>query len=257
MGEVIAANTELSIVDECDDWLVVNKPAPLIIHPTSKKVEPSLLGELNRLLDRRGEVSGTLSIINRLDRETSGLVLVARTPQAARAFGKAMMRREIEKRYLAIVRGWPDWEEQLVDAPIAHRSEREFSRVWVMQMVHPEGKPCRTRLDVQRRFERDGEKFALLGVQTETGRMHQIRVHCAHVGHPLVGDKIYGGDESCYLKFIGNGWTAELQEKLLLPRQALHACFLAASVDEAPREWSCPLPSDLAGFLVGGSDGNL
>jgi 23S rRNA pseudouridine1911/1915/1917 synthase len=254
MGEVIAANTDISVVEECEDWLVVDKPAPLIIHPTSKKVEPSLLGEVNRHLEERGEVPGTLSIINRLDRETSGLVLMARNPPAARAFGKAMMRREIEKRYLAIVRGWPEWDETLVDAPLIRRGEVEFSQVWVMQKVHPEGKPCRTRFFVERRFERAEGRFALLRVVTETGRMHQIRAHCAYAGHPMVGDKIYGGDERCYLKFIGNGWTEDLRERLLLPRQALHASFLALPVGDERREWSAPLPPELGEFLVGGED---
>lgn len=256
MGEVIAANTNLSVVEATGDWLVVDKPAPLIIHPTSKKQEPSLLGELNRWLEERGEPSGGLSIINRLDRETSGLVLVARNQPTARAFGKAMMRREIAKEYRALVRGWPEWEETLVDAPIAHRSEKEFSRVWVMQMVHPEGKPCRTRLQVEKRFERPEGRFSLLHVVTETGRMHQIRVHCAHVGHSLVGDKIYGGDERCYLKFINHGWTEELREKLLLPRQALHASYLSAPFGDDRLSWRCPLPAELEQFVVGAAGDN-
>ena len=128
------------MVEETDDWLVVDKPAPLIVHPTNTKQEPTLLDELRMSLERRGEESGGLSIINRLDRETSGLVLVARTPHAARTFGKAMMRRQIGKAYRAIVSGWPDWEERRVEGPLLRRGEKEDVAIWVKQMVHPDGK---------------------------------------------------------------------------------------------------------------------
>ena len=190
MDRVIAVRTDLRMVDESADWLVVDKPAPLIVHPTSAKVEPSLLGELNALLERRGEETGTLSIINRLDRETSGLVLVARTPVAARHFGKAMQRREIGKRYRALVWGWPEWDEHVVDGPILRRGEVEEGPVWVKQVVHPDGRPCTTRLAVDRRFENAEGRFSEISVVPETGSMHQIRVHLSYAGHPIVGDEL-------------------------------------------------------------------
>lgn len=250
MGRVIAVDTEFSVVEETADWLVVDKPAPLIVHPTSQKKEPTLLCGLNAMLAERGEETGGLSFINRLDRETSGLVLVARNSGAARQFGKAMMRREIGKEYRAIVRGWPEWEQVRVDGPILRRGEVvENVRVWVRQMVHAEGKPCVTDLAVERRIERDEGRFSLLRVTTETGRMHQIRVHCAHVGHPIVGDKIYGGNEECYLDFMESGWTQALRRELLLERQALHASHLTASWDGSLREWYAPLPAMMAEFL--------
>ena len=250
MRRVIAVDTDFSVVEETADWLVVDKPAPLIVHPTSQKKEPTLLCGLNAMLEERGEEAGGLSFINRLDRETSGLVLVARNSVAARQFGKAMMRREIGKEYRAIVRGWPDWEEQRVDGPILRRGEVvENARVWVRQTVHPDGKPCVTHLSVERRVEREEGRFSLLRVTTETGRMHQIRVHCAHVGHPIVGDKIYGGNEDCYLEFMESGWTEGLQQELLLERQALHASHLTAVWDGCSREWQAPLPEMMAAFL--------
>ena len=229
--------------------MVVDKPAPLIVHPTSRKKEPTLLGEMNAMLEARGEEPGGLSIINRLDRETSGLVLVARTPGAARAFGKAMMRREISKEYRAIVRGWPEWELLRIDAPILRLGELEESLVWVRQAVRVGGKPSVTTLEVLRRIERREGKFSLLRVTTETGRMHQIRVHCAHAGYPIVGDKIYGGDENCYLEFMEGGWTESLRDRLLLDRQALHASGLTVPWGGVPRDWEAPLPADLAVFL--------
>lgn len=250
MSRVIAARTDFSVVDETADWMVVDKPAPLIVHPTSKKKEPTLLCGLNAMLAARGEETGGLSFINRLDRETSGLVLVARHSGAARVFGKAMMRREIGKEYRAIVRGWPDWEDQRVDGPILRRGEMvDDVRVWVRQMVHPDGKPCVTHLAVERRVERAEGRFALLRVRTETGRMHQIRVHCAHVGHPIVGDKIYGGDEECYLEYMESGWTERLRQELLIERQALHASHLSAEWDGERRDWVAPLPGEMAAFL--------
>ena len=103
--ETIAVRTDIHIVELAEHWLVVEKPAPLIVHPTNEKPEPTLLGEVNSWLAERGEEGGTLSILNRLDRETSGLVLMSRTRGAARQFGKAMERREIGKEYLAVVDG--------------------------------------------------------------------------------------------------------------------------------------------------------
>lgn len=250
MSRMIAARTDFSVVDETTDWLVVDKPAPLIVHPTSKKKEPTLLCGLNAMLAARGEETGGLSFINRLDRETSGLVLVARNPGAARIFGKAMMRREIGKEYRAIVRGWPDWEELRVDGPILRQGEIvDDVRVWVRQMVHSDGKPCVTNLGVERRIERAEGRFSLLRVTTETGRMHQIRVHCAHVGHPIVGDKIYGGNEECYLEYMESGWTKGLARELLMERQALHASHLNADWGGERREWAAPLPEEMAEFL--------
>jgi 23S rRNA pseudouridine1911/1915/1917 synthase len=250
MSRVIAARTDFVVLEETADWLVVDKPAPLIVHPTSKKKEPTLLCGLKAMLAARGEESGMLSFINRLDRETSGLVLVARNAGAARVFGKAMMRRQIGKAYRAIVRGWPDWEELRVDGPILRRGEiEEEARVWVRQMVHPDGKPCVTNLRVERRIERPEGRFTLLQVTTETGRMHQIRVHCAHAGHPIVGDKIYGGNEECYLKYMESGWTAELRDELLMERQALHASRLNVDWNGERRDWESPLPDEMTAFL--------
>ena len=118
MDQNIAVRIDFRLVDESADWLVVDKPAPLIVHPTSEKKEPTLLGEVNAMLAERGEETGTLSLLNRLDRETSGLVLFSRSPQAARHFGKAMERREIRKEYAAIVSGWPESRANVIP-PIA------------------------------------------------------------------------------------------------------------------------------------------
>jgi len=115
--------------------------------------------------------------------------------------------------------------------------------------VHDTGTPCRTVFQVLRRFEQaDGRPFALIACQPVTGRMHQIRVHLSHLGHPVVGDKMYGADETCYLDFIVTGWTDDLQHRLLLKRHALHSARLELEGEDA---WEAPLPDDMAGFVAG------
>jgi 23S rRNA pseudouridine1911/1915/1917 synthase len=116
--------------------------------------------------------------------------------------------------------------------------------------VHPEGAAAQTRFVVERRFaatQYDGAPVCLLRAFPETGRMHQIRVHAAQLGHPLVGDKIYGADENCYLRFIETGWTPELAAALWLPRHALHAAIM--SIESEQLRWAAPLAPDLATFL--------
>jgi 23S rRNA pseudouridine1911/1915/1917 synthase len=183
-----------------------------------------------------------------LDRETSGLVLVAKTAAAAREFGLLMQRRVLRKEYLAIVWGWPEWEHKLVDTPLDRQGKHQHSLIWLKQMIHAAGAPAQTEFFVERRFRKStfcGEQFSVIRAVPRMGRTHQIRVHLASIGHPVVGDKIYGPDERLYLRFIETGWTHELEQRLLLPRHALHSAKLAI---EEEREWTSALPPDLAEF---------
>ncbi len=237
-----------TVVAEAADYLVVDKPPFLLVHPTKPGQARTLWGELRALLAYELANGGQVSLVNRLDRETSGLVLVAKTAQAARQFGIAMQGQRIAKEYLAIVWGWPVWERQVVDLPLARQGAHRASAIYLKQAVHPKGATAITEFGVEHRFRRHttaGEKFALVRAIPRTGRTHQIRVHLAAVGHPIVGDKIYGPDEQLYLRFIETGWTPELQQQLLLARHALHSAKLAI---DGIGEWTSGLPPDIARF---------
>ena len=230
------------VIAETDDYIVVDKPPFMQVHPSKPGDTGTLWDELRGLLAYEIANGGQVSIINRLDRETSGLTLIAKHPTAACDFHQRMERREVAKAYDAIVFGWPAQDAWTVDAPILRQGEIATSRVWVKQCVHPDGAAARTEFTVRRRFEKDGAAFALVRAKPETGRMHQIRVHLAHSGNPIVGDKLYGVSEDCYLEFIETGWSAALEARLVISRQALHSGLLCA----AGNEWTSPLAPDLA-----------
>lgn len=240
---------DFAIVSESDDFIVVEKPPFLLVHPTKPSAARTLWGELKQLLAFEIANGGQVSIVNRLDRETSGLVLVAKNAAAARRFGLLMQEQRIAKEYLAIVWDWPEWESRSVDAPLARQGAHGLSPIWLKQTIHPLGAAARTDFRVEERFTRGAgrERFAIIRAFPQTGRTHQIRVHLASLGHPIVGDKIYGPDEQLYLEFIETGWTPKLERQLLLPRHALHSAAL--EIDGGER-WSSPLPSDLAAFFL-------
>jgi len=239
------------VIDESTDWIVVDKPAPLIVHPANNKPEPTLLGGLEQLLAYEIRIGACLGIVTRLDRETSGVVLVSKHTAAARELGRIFERREAKKQYLAIVSGWPEVDTWVCAEPIVRAGELGPSEIWVRQMISPLGRDCRTRFQVERRFERGTLKFSQIRCFPETGRMHQIRVHLAASGFPIVGDKLYSGDGSEYLKWMSMGWTPELQESLFLPRHALHASVLEIPWLGRWLRWEADLGNDLVEFIEG------
>jgi len=241
--------TTFHVVAESLDWIVVEKPPFLEVHPSKPNGRRTLWDGLRELLAYEIVNGGQVSIINRLDRETSGLTLVAKHRDAARSFCREMEARRITKEYLALVWGWPEADAFAVEAPILRQGDRQPSTIHLKQMVHPDGARAFTDFRVERRFTLEtsaGSRFALVRAFPRTGRMHQIRVHLAHAGHPVVGDKIYGPDDGCYLEFIRTGWTPALASRLLHPRHALHSAALA--VPSHGLAWRSALPPDLTAW---------
>ena len=246
--------SEPTLIAERADFLVVAKPPHLLSHPTRPDGAPTLLGWLQEKFP--GEF---VALVNRLDRETSGTVLVARSPETASRLGSMTMRREIHKYYLSLVSGLVEAEHGMIDAPIGRLGISEENPIWLRRGVIPfddlQGRKtaeARTefwRLAVgDRRPEVDGyqsKSISLLRLQAHTGRLHQLRVHLAHIGHPVIGDKIYGPDANLYLKFIAEGWTEEHQRVLGLPRHALHAHELRFAWNGEELTFTAPLPDDM------------
>ena len=240
-----------AVLDESADWLVVDKPPHLAVHPSKPGCGFTLWDGLRELLAYELANGGQVSLINRLDRETSGLTLIAKTAAMARTLSLEMMARRVEKEYLALVWGWPESDEFTVDAPLLRQGAVGPTRIYLKRMVHPDGAAARTRFRVERRITgatTAGGRFALVRAFPETGRTHQIRVHLAHAGHAVIGDKLYGPDEGCYLEFIQTGWTPALAARLLLPRHALHSAALR--LPALGLAWVSPLASDLAAWMA-------
>jgi len=240
---------DFEILGETSDLLAVNKPAGLLVHPTKPDGTRTLWDALRELLGYEMANGGQVSLVNRLDRETSGVVLVAKSAAAARTAGLAMQQGKIRKSYLAIVCGWPG-DAFEVDAPILRLGEVGETTIHLQRAVHPSGSPARTQFRVLSKIQRREGPFALVSAVPLTGRTHQIRVHLAHSGHAVVGDKIYGPSPGCYLEFIRTGWTASLAERLLLSRHSLHSAEIALDWQGSQLSWACEMPADMKGFLT-------
>lgn len=220
------------IIHEDADLLVINKPADLVCHPTKGDEYSSLISRVRLYLGAESKPH----LVNRLDRETSGVTVAAKNAGAAGELGKIWETRSVEKEYLAIVHGHMREEHGLIDAPLG---KDEQSVVAIKDCVRPDGTPAQTEFWLQQRFSRAEGDFTLLRLLPKTGRKHQIRIHLAHLGHPIVGDKIYGGDETLYLALVERRLTEEQRARLILPNHALHASAVRFEWRGQPVEFRC------------------
>ncbi len=223
------------IVFEDERLLVVNKPGDVVCHPSKAGPWSSLVGALREYCSLP-----TVHLVFRLDRETSGIVVLAKDSEMASRLQVAMQKRRVGKVYLALLVG-EITEPVTVNEPLG---DDVHSVVFLKSAVTPDGQPSVTHFTPLAR----GGGLTLARVVTETGRKHQIRAHAQWIGHSLVGDKIYGPDARCYLEFIEHGWTPSLAEKLLLPRQALHCAEIDLRTAGIERVFTAPLPKDLCDF---------
>lgn len=236
----------LGVLFEDQDLLAVDKPPMLPVHPSGRHLSDTLI---QRVHARYGadqlERDARPRLCHRLDRETSGIVLVGLHPRAHSEVRRQFEEHEVEKEYLAIVQGAPQQEYGTVDLPIG---SARGSAIGLKMACRPDGDQARTDWRVLER--RRG--CSLVRCKLFTGRQHQIRVHMEAIGHPLVGDKLYGYGEEFFQKYNDDELTPDDIAKLELPRQALHHCRLALTHPRTGErvEIASGLPPDLVAFLA-------
>ena len=202
------------ILHEDADLLVLRKPAGLVCHPTKGDEYSSLVSRV------RIHLGFEPHMIHRLDRETGGVMVFAKTDEAGAELRSLWAAGLVTKEYVALVRGRMPTGEGFIDAPLGREVS---SAVAIKDCVRPDGASARTRWRAERSIERCGSVFSRVRVWLDTGRKHQIRIHLAHLGHPIVGDKLYGGDERIYLDFVGGQLSDAQRGFLEVPFHALHA----------------------------------
>ena len=226
-------HSALPILYQDERLLAVSKPGDLLSHPTDTIVR----GAATSIL--REQFGARLHLVHRLDRETSGVLLLAKDPATARALTDAFTRRLVAKEYLALARGRVEFERRSVDLPVG----REGREIKVRQAVATGGQAAATEFRTLAR----GRGASLVAAAPRTGRLHQIRVHLAALGHPVLGDKLYTGEGEAYMKAVRRTLSADDIAALGAPRQMLHAWTLrlAHPADGRSLLIQAPPPQDM------------
>jgi RluA family pseudouridine synthase len=234
------ANIEILYTD--DSILVVDKPSGWLTVPD--RYDPDAAVIVRELETARGD----LFIVHRLDKDTSGVLLFAKTAEAHRVLSEAFETRTVSKTYHAIVRGSPTWEEEACELRLKPDGDRRHRTI----VDAGSGKLSRTRFTVLERFRGSGFTAALVEARPETGRTHQIRVHLAELGYPVLCDPLYGSPEPLLLSKIKGKWRGDpFKERPLIARTALHAAsieFVHPATGQAMR-LEAPEPKDLRAAL--------
>src|SRR5579863_712851 len=248
----IAEEIPLDILYEDDDLAIINKPAGMMVHagagPTEDERNRGTL--VNALLHHFAQLSGVggelrPGVVHRLDKETSGLIVVAKNDEAHRKLAAQFSARKVKKTYLALVQGWPKKDSGTISAAIRRDPVRRIR----MTTKIAGGREAVSHYQVMRRIASPYGKFALIKVKIDTGRTHQIRVHMASIGHPVVGDTLYGAAPELRPLQRAQHPGAKV---ITLPRNFLHAAELELSHPRSGKliALTSPLPSELEEFLA-------
>lgn len=236
---------ELVVLYEDESVIAVDKPPMLVVHPSGRHLTDTLIQRVHAVYEsERLHRDMRPRLCHRLDRETSGIVLIGRDPFAHQDLMRQFEQRKVGKQYLAIVAGGPQFESGVVDLPLG---QARASSIRLKMAVVADGQPSQTEWSVVRRYV----GRTLIACRPKTGRQHQIRVHMDAIGHPLIGDKLYGLDEQIFQRAADGELTPADDEVLELPRHALHNHmleFTSPKSGERVRVES-PLAPDLQRYL--------
>jgi 23S rRNA pseudouridine1911/1915/1917 synthase len=248
----------LDVLHEDASIVVVNKPAGMIVHPAKGHWDGTLAGALAYHIGAMSQRGGPTrpGIVHRLDRDTSGVIVVAKNDQAHDALAAQLKARTVEKQYLAIVVGVPQFDQDVINQPIGdHPTEREKKSI---RPGHPSSREAVTHYEVVERFF----GYALVRARPKTGRTHQVRLHLAHAGYPVLCDRLYAGrnpKKISELELIprerlrqDNSAPVPVESEPLLARQALHAHRLALvhPTSGERMEFEAPLAADMEHTLA-------
>ena len=230
------------ILFENSELFVVSKPSGMLVHPSGDDFVWSVI-----TLFKINYPEQRLDLVHRLDRETSGTLIITKNKNTNSYLKKQLEKRNINKVYHAIVKGDPDWDSYDLHAPIDAHPTAELR---LRRAVQQDGAPSHTTFYILKRM---GE-YSLVKCQLHSGRTHQIRVHLEYLGYPILGDKIYGQTDQVFLSYLEKGITQHLKDKLLFSRQCLHAAeisFKTANGDTLTV--TSPTPSDMQSIIDGQS----